>query len=146
MFSPGYRCVMLHLCTSMSCYVIHLNTGHECYALLNSWIHVYYVIHLCTDVLCDHLGTGMLCYIFAQTCHVTHLCTGRSMLCFAKQLNTNMLCYTPVHRWVMCSPGYRYVMQHTCVQVCYCICVLWFTWLIFRYMATSCFCWMTVRI
>lgn len=34
--SPGYRCVMLHLCTSMSCYVIHLYTGHECYALLNS--------------------------------------------------------------------------------------------------------------
>lgn len=86
MFSPGYRCVILHLCTSMSCYVIHLYTGHECYALL------------CTDVLCDHLGTGMLCYIFAQTCHVTHLCTGRSMLCFAKQMNTNMLCYTPVHR------------------------------------------------
>lgn len=52
------------------------------------------------DVLCDHLGTGMLYYIFAQTCHVTHLCTGTCMLCFAKQLNTNMLCYTPVHTWL----------------------------------------------
>lgn len=65
------------------------------------------------DVLCDHLGTGMLCYIFAQTCHVTHLCTGTCMLCFAKQLNTNML--------------------YTCAQVSYVL-----TWLQVCYVAHLC--------